>query len=230
MAKGIIYVMTTVVPGLVKIGKTGLGNFEQRMYILESNGYKNVAGLKRHFAIEVEDYDEKEVLLDTIFSKSRVPGTELFAIDVNLVVQLLSSFDGTQVYPSEETRQETFETVTEIRETSKLPDGLYIMSFKSKSHDNAIRKASLKKENGSLILLAGSAMEPVGNSVLPKGWVRAKEDAGKDENDILLKDVVCSSLSMASSIVLGHSSNGWTSWQNGEGQLIDVYRKNDEEE
>ena len=31
MAKGIIYVMTTVVPGLVKIGKTGLNNFEQRM-------------------------------------------------------------------------------------------------------------------------------------------------------------------------------------------------------
>lgn len=64
MAKGIIYVMTTVVPGLVKIGKTGLNNFEQRMYNLEKNGYSNVVGLKRAFAIEVDDYDEKEALLD----------------------------------------------------------------------------------------------------------------------------------------------------------------------
>mgnify|MGYP003304471158 CR=1 FL=1 len=60
MAKGIIYVMTTVVPGLIKIGKTGSDNFENRMYQLERNGYFNVVGLKRKFAIEVEDYDAKE--------------------------------------------------------------------------------------------------------------------------------------------------------------------------
>ena len=47
MAKGIIYVMTTVVPGLIKIGKTGTDNFENRMYQLERNGYFNVVGLKR---------------------------------------------------------------------------------------------------------------------------------------------------------------------------------------
>ena len=51
MAKGIIYVMTTVVPGLIKIGKTGTSNFESRMYQLERHGYSNVVGLKRHFAI-----------------------------------------------------------------------------------------------------------------------------------------------------------------------------------
>ena len=70
MAKGIIYVMTTVVPGLIKIGKTGIENFESRMYQLERNGYFNVVGLKRKFAIEVEDYDEKEKLLDEIFAKA----------------------------------------------------------------------------------------------------------------------------------------------------------------
>ena len=67
MARGIIYVMTTVVPGLIKIGKTGTDNYESRMYQLERNGYYNVVGLKRRFAIEVEDYDEKEKLLDEIF-------------------------------------------------------------------------------------------------------------------------------------------------------------------
>lgn len=92
MARGIIYVMTTVVPGLIKIGKTDLNNFDSRMYNLERHGYANVAGLNRKFAIEVDKYDEKERLLDEIFSKSKVPNTELFALDVDLVIQLLSSF------------------------------------------------------------------------------------------------------------------------------------------
>ena len=35
MAKGIIYLMNTCVDGLVKIGKTGIDNFEQRMTQLE---------------------------------------------------------------------------------------------------------------------------------------------------------------------------------------------------
>ncbi len=90
MAKGIIYVMTTVVPGLIKIGKSGTENFESRMYQLERNGYFNVVGLQRKFAIEVEDYNEKEQLLDEIFDKSRVPNSELFALDADMVVQLLS--------------------------------------------------------------------------------------------------------------------------------------------
>ena len=45
MARGIIYVMTTVVPGLIKIGKTGLNNFDSRMSTLERNGYANITGL-----------------------------------------------------------------------------------------------------------------------------------------------------------------------------------------
>lgn len=70
MSRGILYVMTTVAPGLVKLGKTGAGNFEQRMYNLERNGYFNVAGLKRTFAIEIDDYDEKEPMLDETLSRS----------------------------------------------------------------------------------------------------------------------------------------------------------------
>ena len=113
MAKGVLYVMTTVVGGLIKIGKTTRGSFESRMYNLEHNGYANVTGLKRKFAIEVEDCDEKETLLDTIFNKSQVPGTELFALDVNQVIQLLSAFDGEVVYPKSENKEALFEDATE---------------------------------------------------------------------------------------------------------------------
>ena len=99
MAKGIIYLMETVVPGLIKIGQTASNQFENRMYTLERNGYNNVVGLKRRFAIEVEEYEEKEKLLHSLFDKSRLQNSELFAIDIALVIQLLSSFEGTQIYP-----------------------------------------------------------------------------------------------------------------------------------
>ena len=83
--------MTTAVPGLIKIGKTNTSNYQDRMYGLEHNGYRNVTALKRAFAIEVDNYDEKEILLHTIFAKSRLDNTELFALDVNIAIQLLSS-------------------------------------------------------------------------------------------------------------------------------------------
>lgn len=118
MSRGVLYVMTTVVKGLVKIGKTD--DFENRMYILERNGYANVAGLKRKFAIEVDDYDEKEILLHTIFNKSNVVGTELFAIDEKIVVQLLSSFEGTVIYPKIEGKDIIFdESTNQIKKNTK---------------------------------------------------------------------------------------------------------------
>lgn len=36
--KGIIYIMTTAVSGLIKIGKTGANNYQERMRNLEANG------------------------------------------------------------------------------------------------------------------------------------------------------------------------------------------------
>ena len=131
MARGVIYCMTTIVPGLVKIGKTRTDQFEQRMYQLENNGYRNLAGLKRRFAIEVADYDEKESLLQDIFSKSNVPNTELFALDADLVVQLLASLDGEQIYPKTITKEESFDIAADERRMNAVtrytvPAGIYI--------------------------------------------------------------------------------------------------------
>ena len=102
MAKGVVYVMTSVIPGLLKIGKTETRGFEGRMRTLEANGYHNITGLKRFLAIELDNYSEKENLLHKIFNKHQVGNSELFALDKNLVRQLLLSFDGRVVYPQEE--------------------------------------------------------------------------------------------------------------------------------
>ena len=101
MSRGIIYVCSTAVEGLIKIGRTN--DFQKRMKLLEDNGYRNVTGLKRQFAIEVDNHEEIEQLLDDLFAKSRVGNTELFSLHLNKIIQLLSSFAGKQIYPTNET-------------------------------------------------------------------------------------------------------------------------------
>ena len=223
MAKGIIYVMETVVPGLVKIGKTGTGNFEGRMYSLERNGYFNVVGLKRRFAIEVEDYDEKEALLDEIFSKARVPNSELFALDIDLVIQLLASFDGKQVYPETETREESFDRATEQRhmkdDWSTVPDGIYYLKQSRKGKGTAV--AEMTVEDGAFIVKAGAKCLPVNEGV----WTPEPRRTAPIVDGVLQADVTTKPPSTAGWVVLGCSNNGWNVWKNAAGKTLDEYRK-----
>lgn len=225
MSKGIIYVMTTVVPGLIKIGKAGLQNFDQRMYNLEHNGYANVVGLQRHFAIAVEEYDEKERLLHDIFSKSRVENTELFALDVNLVVQLLSSFEGTQIYPANTTKAATFNDATNKRDISCIPEGTYIMDRKIKKWNNKSVKGTIVVKNGKIVVKQGSVVCPVITNNDPhKDWVLSLRKHASISNDILQKDFTVDSLSAAGTLLIGNACNGWTNWRTSDGKKLDVYR------
>lgn len=221
MPRGIIYVMTTAVPGLIKIGKTGLDNFESRMYNLERNGYSNVTALRRRFAIEVEDYDEKEKIIGDIFSKSRVQNAELFALDVDLVVQLLSSFDGVQIYPKGKLKEEVFEEATIEREINanigEIPDGKYFL--KSTVVGFGKVQAEAVVEDGIFKILKGAICAPA-----RKGKVtQARKDA-PIVNNTLIEDVICTSPSSAGWIVIGRSNNGWIEWKDENGNPIDIYR------
>lgn len=220
MAKGIIYVMTTVVDGLVKIGKTGSENFEQRMIQLEGNGYRNITGLKRRFAIEVEDYHEKEMLLDSLFSRSRVSNTELFSLNVNEVVQLLSSFDGKIVYPPQEKKTEIFESATEAVQSLYIPDGAYTMDVKTRNGYNI--KAEMVVCEGKMIVKEGAVLGSI--TSLPVGW-REIRNAIKTNGNMSLQSFEATSPSMAAAIVIGHNINGWTTWKNADGDYIDIYRQ-----
>ena len=226
MAKGIIYIMTSIVPGLIKIGKTGSANFEQRMYNLEHNGYNNVTGMRRVFAIEVENYDEKEALLHTIFTKSQVADSELFALDINIAIQLLSSFDGTQVYPKNESKAIVFEEATENTHSKFIPDGKYYFKRK-KASDNKTVYAEAEIKGGVWTLKKGSDL-----GVTEDVGVSQKARAGRallptDSSGVLLEDYelgLCSP-SFAGSVVMNSSCNGWSEWKNAKGQAVDIYRK-----
>ena len=226
MAKGIIYIMTSVVPGLIKIGKTGSGNFEQRMYNLEHDGYRNVTGLKRAFAIEVEDYDDKEAMLHIIFEKSRVSDTELFAIDVNIATQLLASFDGTVIFPKTETKDAIFDIATDNSKSKLIPNGTYKFERKKLS-DNKIVRATAVINNGNWTLLKGSILgivEDVGVSQKAKATRAAMP---LDSNGKLLDDFELGecSPSHAGAVVMNQSNNGWDDWKNEKGQPVNTYRK-----
>ena len=225
MAKGIIYVMTSVVDGLVKIGKTGTESFESRMYILEKNGYANVVGLKRHFAIEVDDYDEKEILVDEIFSKSRVGKTELFALDVNLVVQLLSSFEGNQVYPKDVTKDKVFDEATTKKEIALIPTNIeFYVQRKMKTWDSNTAKGRMKVIDGKYTVLSGSIICPVDGAGVSQE-VKNKRATAFIENNVLQENVSFSSSSAASTFVIGSATNGWTEWKTKDGTQLDEFRK-----
>ena len=221
MSKGIIYVMTTVVPGLIKLGKTGSDNFDSRMYHLERNGYSNVAGLQRKFAIEVDDYDEKEKLLDDIFSKSRVPNTELFALDIDLVIKLLSSFEGKKIYPKDKTKEEIFDQAeNELKiksDTDNIPDGTYYLERNLKGFGKVTGKAVV--EDGIFKVLKGSICGPTKDGFVPE--IRKNANI---QNNILMEDIVCSSPSAAGWVVIGKSNNGWSEWKDKKGKKIDSFR------
>lgn len=218
MEKGIVYVMSTAVRGLVKIGKTQSSQFETRMKFLEDNGYANVTGLRRVFAIEVNDYNEKENLIHKIFSKSRLSNTELFSIDIDLIISLLSSFEGRTLYPSNENKQEIFEgSIQKINKLVDLPDGNYTLTQKIRDFGDVKGNAIVR--NSQFVLLKGS----VCRSKIDKNVSSVRKNI-KIENNILQEDVICSSPSTAGVIVTGKSINGWTSWKDSLGNKIEIYR------
>lgn len=224
MSTGVLYVMSTVVSGLIKIGKTTTDRFDSRMYELEHNGYRNVTGLRRRFAIEVEDYDEKERMLDDIFSKARVPGSELFALDINLAIELLSSFEGRQIYPksSTESKSKVFDDAAKNHQENTdiqcIPDGIYYLNRKRPP-----LHVEMVVEDGTLTIRAGQQVaEHDSDSV--GDHARELRRANVAADGTVRANAHFSSPSQAAAFATGHSCNGWAQWETQDGRSIDVFR------
>ena len=97
MSKGYVYIMTTAVDGIIKIGRSD--NWTRRcQYELESNGYKNMNSLKTYFVVKVDNQEEIESIMHDIFRESRVSNFEMFAVDKDRAKRVLSKM-GEQIYP-----------------------------------------------------------------------------------------------------------------------------------
>lgn len=220
--KGILYIMSTAVDGLIKVGITD--SFEKRMKFLEDNGYYNITGLTRQFAIEVEDYREKELVLKRLFQRIRVGKSELYSLELNHMIQLFSSFEGKQIYPNDESKKEVFDQTTDAVESSELPENEYSLEKMVKGPNGKEQvKGVLKVEKGELILLKGALLSSFSN-IQVKGYLLAREVAKKNGR-ILEENIKCKSASMAAAIVCGTNQNGWTCWKDSKGNFIDIYRQ-----
>lgn len=89
-------------------------------------------------------------------------------MDIDLVVQLLSSFDGKQVYPEFVTKEEVFDEVTKERQIKSdwamIPDGEYYLSENKKDFGKIQAKTVV--ENGVFTVLQGSICAPT-----KEGWI-----------------------------------------------------------
>ena len=164
-------------------------------------------------------------MLDDIFSKSRLHNTELFALDIELVIQLLSSFDGKQVYPTDQGKDVVFDNATKARADNlenqsyqNIPDGLYHIDQKRKDIGSIYGKMLV--DNGKFIVLKGSSCPPSNYS-----YANELRKSAVIKNGILIEDIVCKSPYAAATLVRGLSTNGWTSWKNESGETLDKFRK-----
>lgn len=87
MANVILYIMTTSVPGLIKIGKTTPDKYDSLMHKFSVNGYANVFGLKpyykRVFDPTISDPDGILLWLE----KYRIGELELYAMPAAVAKQ-----------------------------------------------------------------------------------------------------------------------------------------------
>ncbi len=85
------------------------------MFIVPSAKY-----VQTGLAVPIEDYIDKENLLKEIFNKHRVGDSELFALDYDLVRQLLLSFEGKVVYPKDINKEKEFDILSKAREQGAM--------------------------------------------------------------------------------------------------------------
>lgn len=224
--KGVIYIMSTAVNGLIKIGRTMTRQFDERMRYLEKHGYYNVTGLKREFAIELVGYEEKEQMLHTIFQKSQIGKSELFALNKDNAIQLLTSFDGDVIFPVNENKNDIFENVTENIVSKSIPNGLYYFK-KQKKSDNKIVSVTAQVENGIWTILKGSIIGIIEDKGVSQKAKNTREYMKFDKNGLLLENIVLGECtpSFAGTLIMNGSINGWTDWYDKSGNQLCIYKE-----
>ncbi len=159
-------------------------------------------------------------------SSSPVPGSELFALDVNLVVQLLSSLDGTKVYPKDESKEDAFDQATEQRGQAPTgrasPTAPTTWTRTSRACTGA--SATMVGSGGSFVVKAGSVCltDPSDK------WRPEAKKTALIENGVLRHDVTCRAPSTAGWVVLDRSNNGWKVWRAEDGRYLDSLRKSND--
>ena len=114
---GFVYIMTTAVDGIIKIGRSE--NWKNRCSGLEENGYKNMNCLKTYFVVKVNDMESVEKTMHDAFDKGQVINskgikTELFVADKDKAKNALAQM-GEQIYPETTKKLKSTSSDSEIK-------------------------------------------------------------------------------------------------------------------
>ena len=217
MAKGIIYLFSTSVKELCKIGRTD--NLKERKRNIEANGYHNVSGLKLIYAVESEDMVGDENFIKELLKKLRIGDSELYQVNKDSAIMLLSKI-GKAVFPESQIRVDEIKSEAQENISSEvLPSGVYSCNTRV---DNKEYNAKLEIINGSLIMKKGSNINEKFDR-LNDPYKKLRESMVVVDS-ILQDDFEVSSVSAAASLVAGHLKNGWDVWKDLNGDKIDKYR------
>ena len=104
-----------------------------------------------------------------------------------------------------------------------IPNGKYYFKRKIK-RENIIANATIEIIDEKIILKSGSYISPSESKGI-SDRAKIKRSSLNVVNDTLQEDVQCSSINEASTIILGASCDAWMHWKNENGELIDIYRK-----
>ncbi|MFR6424634.1 MAG: DUF4357 domain-containing protein [Oscillospiraceae bacterium] len=152
----------------------------------------------------------------------RLQNSELFALDIDMAIQLLSSFDGRQVYPKMRPKNRHLRRLQKIANSTDdialIPNGVYYMDLQKTGFGRVTAK--MKVEDGLFTVLKGSVCCPTNAS-----WVPAARKGAIIKNNVLMEDVECSSPSTAAWIPTGSRNSGWYIWKTETGKPIDIFQK-----
>ena len=224
MSKGILYVMETNFNRAVVFDCVKASEYRNEMERLSKAKFAGIGDLKETYSILVDGYEQKGALVKKIFEHRKIAQNNLFIMDVETLIQLLSSFNGDQIYPPLPPEEDLVgilrsyvPTERNIKENwGKVPSGIYYLSESRRLLGHI--EAQMQVIGGLFVVKAGSQCFP-NIGITPK----VREEA-KIVDGILQEDVVCHSPTAAATVVMGRKINGWKAWKNINDTPINIYR------
>ena len=234
MAKGYIYIMTnTQLRNLVKIGFAT--DVERRRKQLSTTALPEPYEVYATYQTSGNLEDKKLHDLIDRLGKCRVnKNREFFKMNKEKAYALLediATISGTlnrlklnknhssQILDTKKQKAKASRESKSVKEDiTSIPNGIYYLERDVQGFGKV--KGRMQVKNNKFIVLKGACCAPYKRTWIPRAIKQAII-----ENNILQNDVVCNSPSLAGTVVMGNTINGWSCWKTKDGKMIDVFRK-----
>lgn len=99
------------------------------------------------------------------------------------------------------------------------PEKIFYLKRKIRKSGQII-EAKCKQTSEGFVVLKGSHIETIDSRSIPPGVKTARNNAKRDENNILQEDILFNSPSYAAAFVIGGHTNGLTDWKTEAGKTL----------